>query len=123
MVLVLVHCSCIVMVHALVWCFGSCAVLVVVLVLCLCVELVQGITRKDGARPALPELYSLCVVCTVCCKCVVLCCHRVSNQLRLNKYHIISYHISIIRGLRLFYFITILVVCSVKMEVFSISVN
>jgi len=71
MVLVLVHCSCIVMVHALVWCFGSCAVLVVVLVLCLCVELVQGITRKDGARPALPELYSLCVVCIVCCKCVV----------------------------------------------------
>ena len=41
MVLVLVHCSCIVMVHVLVWCFGPCAVLVVVLVLCLCVELVH----------------------------------------------------------------------------------
>jgi len=33
MVLVLVHCSCIVMVHVLVWCFGPCAVLVVFLVL------------------------------------------------------------------------------------------
>jgi len=39
MVLVLVRCSCMVMVHTLVWCFGPCAVLVVVLVLCLCVEL------------------------------------------------------------------------------------
>jgi len=38
-------------------------------------------------------LYSLCIVCIVCCKCVVWCCHRVSTQLRLNKYHIISYHI------------------------------
>ena len=39
--MVLVHCSCIVMVHVLVWCFGPCAVLVVVLILCLCIELVH----------------------------------------------------------------------------------
>ena len=32
----------------------------------------------------------LCIVCIVYCKCVVWCCHRVSTQLRLNKYHIIS---------------------------------
>ena len=53
------------------------------------VRQMSGFTRKDGARPALPELYSLCIVCIVRCKCVVWCCHRVSTQLRLNKYHII----------------------------------
>jgi len=37
--------------------------------------------------------------------------------------HVSDINKSIIRSLRLFYCITILVVCSVKMEVFSISVN
>ena len=37
--------------------------------------------------------------------------------------HVSDINTSIIRSLRLFYCITTLVVCSVKMEVFSISVN
>ena len=33
----------------------------------------------------------------VLCLCLFLCCHRVSTQLRLNKYHIISYHINMFK--------------------------
>jgi len=62
----------------------------------------QGKTRKDGARPALSQIFVvvLCIVCFVSfcvlfvCKCVLYYCHRVATQRQLtNIYHII-YHIT-----------------------------
>ena len=54
-----------------------------------CKANVRVLLAKTGHGPHFQNctLYVLCV----CCKCVVWCCHRVSTQLRLNKYHIISY--------------------------------
>ena len=51
-----------------------------------------GITRQDGARPALFQncCVVLCIVCFVSfcvlfvCKCVLYYCHRVTTQLQLN---------------------------------------
>jgi fatty acid desaturase len=81
----------------------------------------QGITRKDGARPALflifvlfyvflcCSMYFCVVICIVrfvsfsllfLCMCVLNYCHRVATQLQLTNtvyliiYHTISYHIS-----------------------------
>jgi hypothetical protein len=63
----------------------------------------QGIIRKDGARPALPNFSFLCIIflsvlCVLLvCKCVMYCCHRVLTQLRLYIYIyiiIMSYHFS-----------------------------
>ena len=55
----------------------------------------QGITRKDGTRPALfPNfyvvLYIYCLFCVVLCivcvyKCVLYYCHRVETQLQLTN--------------------------------------
>ena len=61
----------------------------------------QGITRKDGARPALFQYFCvvLCIVCFVLfcvlfvCKCVLYYCHRVATQLHLTN---ISYHICLV---------------------------
>jgi hypothetical protein len=69
----------------------------------------QGITRKDGARPPLPKLVLnflivmdipnffivMYVPFSVSCvlfvrKCVLYYCYRVSTQLQLNIYHVIS---------------------------------
>jgi hypothetical protein len=53
----------------------------------------QGITRKDGARPALFQNFCvvLCIVCFVSfcvlfvCKCVLYYCHQVATQLQLTN--------------------------------------
>ena len=49
----------------------------------------QGKTCKDGARPALFQIFVLFYVLFVC-KCVLYCCHWVATQLQLTN---ISYHI------------------------------
>ena len=62
----------------------------------------QGITRKDGAQPALFQNFCvvLCIVCFVSfcvlfvCKCALYYCHRVATQLQLtNISYIVSYRI------------------------------
>jgi len=53
----------------------------------------QGITRQNGARPALSQkcCVVLCIVCFVSfcvlfvCKCVLYYCHRVTTQLQLTN--------------------------------------
>jgi hypothetical protein len=69
----------------------------------------QGITRKDGARLALFQNFSvvLCIVCfmTFCvlfvCKCVLYNCHRAATHLQLKNISNIKISITLYRiGIR-----------------------